>query len=159
MVFLFIAHLTQELRNKWTVLCSFLRVEWRYLNQGEVPPDLPIAERIWKNLPRRIEEKSIAVNLFHECLIISVSLFICYFSIFFSLANMPRIYYYPEPESYTTDIVGAIVNSVLSYLGLAVTGYQRVGATVQIHHFIKKYPGKTLVEVKWVISCRLVTLL
>ncbi|PSS28632.1 Ubiquitin-like-specific protease [Actinidia chinensis var. chinensis] len=40
---------------------SFLREEWRYLNHGDVPPDLPIAERIWKNLPRRIEEKPIAV--------------------------------------------------------------------------------------------------
>uniref|UniRef100_A0A5B6ZMV5 Putative ubiquitin-like-specific protease 1D isoform X2 n=1 Tax=Davidia involucrata TaxID=16924 RepID=A0A5B6ZMV5_DAVIN len=40
---------------------GFLREEWNYLNQGEAPPDLPIAERIWKNLPRRIIEEPIAV--------------------------------------------------------------------------------------------------
>ncbi|KAF5945349.1 hypothetical protein HYC85_015577 [Camellia sinensis] len=40
---------------------SFLIEEWKYLNQGEAPPDLPIAYRIWENLPRRIEEKRIAV--------------------------------------------------------------------------------------------------
>ncbi|KAA8533139.1 hypothetical protein F0562_033328 [Nyssa sinensis] len=40
---------------------SFLREEWNYLNQGEVPPDLPISERIWKNLPRRIDENPITI--------------------------------------------------------------------------------------------------
>ncbi|CAL5418949.1 unnamed protein product [Camellia sinensis] len=40
---------------------SFLKEEWKYLDQGEYPSDLPIADRIWKNLPRRIEEKKIVV--------------------------------------------------------------------------------------------------
>ncbi|XAR65060.1 Ulp1 peptidase [Bertholletia excelsa] len=40
---------------------SFLKEEWNYLKQGEAPSDLPIADRIWKHLPRRIEEKTIAV--------------------------------------------------------------------------------------------------
>ncbi|KAF8389853.1 hypothetical protein HHK36_024370 [Tetracentron sinense] len=39
----------------------FLKEEWNYLNQGVAPPDLPIADRIWKNLPRRIDEKIIMV--------------------------------------------------------------------------------------------------
>ncbi|XP_047323147.1 ubiquitin-like-specific protease 1D isoform X2 [Impatiens glandulifera] len=46
-------------------ICSnikfFLREEWKCLNQGEAPLDLPILDRIWKYLPRRIEEKPIAV--------------------------------------------------------------------------------------------------
>ncbi|KAL6983681.1 Ulp1 peptidase [Sarracenia purpurea var. burkii] len=40
---------------------SFLREEWKHLNCEGAPCDLPIADRIWKNLPRRIEEKTIAV--------------------------------------------------------------------------------------------------
>jgi len=40
---------------------SFLREEWNYLNREEAPRDLPIADRIWKYLPRRIEEKPISV--------------------------------------------------------------------------------------------------
>ncbi|KAH7858556.1 hypothetical protein Vadar_025247 [Vaccinium darrowii] len=40
---------------------SFLREEWEYLNREEAPRDLPIADRIWKYLPRRIEEKPISV--------------------------------------------------------------------------------------------------
>ncbi|KAA8529565.1 hypothetical protein F0562_033636 [Nyssa sinensis] len=42
----------------------FLREEWNYLNQGEALLDLPIAERIWENLPHSIVEKTILVNLF-----------------------------------------------------------------------------------------------
>ena len=34
---------------------------------SEVAPlNLPIADKIWKHLPRRIEEKAIAVNFFPE---------------------------------------------------------------------------------------------
>ncbi|KAG5522240.1 hypothetical protein RHGRI_034430 [Rhododendron griersonianum] len=40
---------------------SFLKEEWNYLNREEAPSDLPIADRIWKNLPRRIEGKTISV--------------------------------------------------------------------------------------------------
>ncbi|KAK2977767.1 hypothetical protein RJ640_016156 [Escallonia rubra] len=41
---------------------SFLKEEWNYLNnQGEDPFELPIANKIWKNLPRRIDEKKIMV--------------------------------------------------------------------------------------------------
>ncbi|XP_057947911.1 ubiquitin-like-specific protease 1D isoform X2 [Malania oleifera] len=40
---------------------SYLREEWNYLNQDVAPPDVPIAERIWKHLPRRIDGKIIAV--------------------------------------------------------------------------------------------------
>ncbi|XP_057947913.1 ubiquitin-like-specific protease 1D isoform X4 [Malania oleifera] len=40
---------------------DYLREEWNYLNQDVAPPDVPIAERIWKHLPRRIDGKIIAV--------------------------------------------------------------------------------------------------
>ncbi|OVA09856.1 Peptidase C48 [Macleaya cordata] len=40
---------------------SYLKEEWNFLNQGNLPPDLPIAERIWKHLPRRIDEEIITV--------------------------------------------------------------------------------------------------
>ncbi|KAJ6356096.1 hypothetical protein OIU78_004247 [Salix suchowensis] len=40
---------------------SYLKEEWRYMNQEVVPTDFPIPDRIWKRLDRRIEEKIIAV--------------------------------------------------------------------------------------------------
>lgn len=40
---------------------SFMREEWNYLNLEVAPSDLPIANKIWENLPRRIDEKTIAV--------------------------------------------------------------------------------------------------
>ncbi|KAK8360594.1 hypothetical protein V6Z12_A04G175200 [Gossypium hirsutum] len=40
---------------------SYMREEWTYLNQEVAPSDLPIADRIWENLPRRIDEKTITV--------------------------------------------------------------------------------------------------
>ncbi|XVE75058.1 hypothetical protein DITRI_Ditri12bG0067000 [Diplodiscus trichospermus] len=40
---------------------SYLREEWNYLNEEVAPSDLPIADKIWANLPRRIDEKTIAV--------------------------------------------------------------------------------------------------
>ncbi|KDP26573.1 hypothetical protein JCGZ_17731 [Jatropha curcas] len=40
---------------------SYLREEWNYMNQEVPPPKLPIADRIWKHLPRRIDEKKIEV--------------------------------------------------------------------------------------------------
>ncbi|KAJ7943630.1 ubiquitin-like-specific protease 1D [Quillaja saponaria] len=40
---------------------SYMREEWNYLNQEVDSSDLPIAERIWKHLPRRIDDKIIKV--------------------------------------------------------------------------------------------------
>ncbi|XP_039013252.1 ubiquitin-like-specific protease 1D isoform X1 [Hibiscus syriacus] len=40
---------------------SYMKEEWNYLNQEVAPSDLPIADRIWENLPRRIDEKTITV--------------------------------------------------------------------------------------------------
>ncbi|XP_021632874.1 ubiquitin-like-specific protease 1D isoform X2 [Manihot esculenta] len=40
---------------------SYLREEWSYMNQEVAPADLPIADKIWKHLPRRIDEKKIEV--------------------------------------------------------------------------------------------------
>ncbi|KAI9169957.1 hypothetical protein LWI28_020081 [Acer negundo] len=40
---------------------SFLKEEWNYLNEEVSPSDLPIADRIWKHLPRRIDERIITV--------------------------------------------------------------------------------------------------
>ncbi|KAG8500165.1 hypothetical protein CXB51_004259 [Gossypium anomalum] len=40
---------------------SYMREEWTCLNQEVAPSDLPIPDRIWENLPRRIDEKTIAV--------------------------------------------------------------------------------------------------
>ncbi|KAE8023449.1 hypothetical protein FH972_009140 [Carpinus fangiana] len=39
----------------------FLKEEWNYLVQEVTPSDLPIADHIWKHLPRRINENVIAV--------------------------------------------------------------------------------------------------
>ncbi|XP_062159325.1 ubiquitin-like-specific protease 1D [Alnus glutinosa] len=39
----------------------FLKEEWNYLSQEVTPSDLPIADHIWKHLPRRINENVIAV--------------------------------------------------------------------------------------------------
>ncbi|XP_021895808.1 ubiquitin-like-specific protease 1D [Carica papaya] len=40
---------------------SYLKAEWNYLNQDVTPLDLPIADRIWRHLPRRIDEKILTV--------------------------------------------------------------------------------------------------
>ncbi|XVE92443.1 hypothetical protein REPUB_Repub01dG0097900 [Reevesia pubescens] len=40
---------------------SYMREEWNYLNQEVAPSDLPIADKIWENLPRWMNEKTIAV--------------------------------------------------------------------------------------------------
>ncbi|CAK9181712.1 unnamed protein product [Ilex paraguariensis] len=40
---------------------SFLREEWNYLNKEEALSGLPIADKIWKDLPHRINEKTIEV--------------------------------------------------------------------------------------------------
>ncbi|XP_010473210.1 PREDICTED: ubiquitin-like-specific protease 1D [Camelina sativa] len=39
----------------------FLKDEWHYLNQDGNLSDLPISEKVWKNLPRRISEADIQV--------------------------------------------------------------------------------------------------
>ena len=41
-----------------------MREEWNYLNQEVAPSDLPISDKIWENLPRRIDEKTIAVSFY-----------------------------------------------------------------------------------------------
>lgn len=40
---------------------SFMKAEWNYLVTEAPPSDLPIADSIWKHLPRRIDEKVIPV--------------------------------------------------------------------------------------------------
>ncbi|XP_024041453.1 ubiquitin-like-specific protease 1D isoform X4 [Citrus clementina] len=40
---------------------DFLKEEWNYLKQEVSPSDLPIAERIWQHLPRRIDDRIIPV--------------------------------------------------------------------------------------------------
>ncbi|XP_075480438.1 ubiquitin-like-specific protease 1D isoform X2 [Primulina tabacum] len=40
---------------------SFLIGEWKYLSQERVPPEIPMAGKIWKKLSRRIVEKVIEV--------------------------------------------------------------------------------------------------
>lgn len=40
---------------------SYLKAEWEHLNQADVPVQVPIAEKIWKELPRNIQEKKIQV--------------------------------------------------------------------------------------------------
>ncbi|XWS34817.1 hypothetical protein CRYUN_Cryun21dG0069900 [Craigia yunnanensis] len=40
---------------------SYMGEEWNYLNQEVAPSDLPIADKIWENLPSRIDEKTIDV--------------------------------------------------------------------------------------------------
>lgn len=37
------------------------------MNQEVAPADLPIADKIWKHLPRRIDEKKIEVNFYIKC--------------------------------------------------------------------------------------------
>lgn len=44
-------------------LCSFLKEEWKFLKEGEAQLNLPIADIVWENLPRRIDERTIEVNL------------------------------------------------------------------------------------------------
>ena len=41
-----------------------MKAEWTYLAPEVAPLDLPIADKIWKHLPRRIDDKIIAVNFF-----------------------------------------------------------------------------------------------
>ncbi|XP_073005522.1 ubiquitin-like-specific protease 1C isoform X1 [Typha latifolia] len=43
------------------VIDRYLKEEWDYMNQNAPIPVLPISERIWKHLPRRIERKRIMV--------------------------------------------------------------------------------------------------
>ncbi|XP_073103761.1 uncharacterized protein [Elaeis guineensis] len=59
------------------VIERYLKEEWNYINQNAPPPDVPISERIWKHLPRRIEKKKIDVpqqNNEYDC-----GLFVLYF--------------------------------------------------------------------------------
>lgn len=40
---------------------GFLKEEWNYLRKEEAPSDLPITDKLWQNLPRRMDEKIITV--------------------------------------------------------------------------------------------------
>lgn len=73
------------LLNVETVLimfCSYLKAEWNYLNQDVTPLDLPIADRIWRHLPRRIDEKILTVSFsckfpkllvaYYDCLMLKI---------------------------------------------------------------------------------------
>ncbi|GAB2235183.1 hypothetical protein Droror1_Dr00027676 [Drosera rotundifolia] len=42
-------------------LFRFLKEEWNFLNNDSGPVDVPIADRIWKHLPRKIEHEKITV--------------------------------------------------------------------------------------------------
>ncbi|WOK94182.1 ubiquitin-like-specific protease 1D [Canna indica] len=44
------------------VIDRYLKEEWCYINQNSPCPDIPISEKIWKHLSRRIEKKRIMVN-------------------------------------------------------------------------------------------------
>ncbi|KAH9708983.1 ubiquitin-like-specific protease 1D [Citrus sinensis] len=52
--------------NTETARASFLKEEWNYLKQEVSPSDLPIAERIWQHLPRRIDDRIIPVVVHPE---------------------------------------------------------------------------------------------
>ena len=44
-------------------LCRFLKDEWNFLNQDDdYSSNLPISEKLWRNLPRRINEADIKVR-------------------------------------------------------------------------------------------------
>ena len=45
------------------VHCSFLKEEWQYLDQEASRSDIPFADSIWRELPDRIVNKTIAVNV------------------------------------------------------------------------------------------------
>ncbi|KAM4109875.1 hypothetical protein ACJW30_03G152500 [Castanea mollissima] len=45
---------------------SFMKAEWTYLAPEVAPLDLPIADKIWKHLPRRIDDKIIAVLIVNK---------------------------------------------------------------------------------------------
>ena len=38
--------------------------EWNYLNQEVAPSDLPIADKMWENIPHMIDEKTITVSFY-----------------------------------------------------------------------------------------------
>lgn len=41
--------------------CRFLKEEWSYLNENISSEECPLLEKVWKNLPRKIEKKRIEV--------------------------------------------------------------------------------------------------
>ncbi|KAJ6840312.1 ubiquitin-like-specific protease 1D [Iris pallida] len=45
----------------FSVVSSYLKEEWNYLNGNSLLPELPISERIWKHLPCWIEKEKIVV--------------------------------------------------------------------------------------------------
>lgn len=48
-----------------STLCRFLKDEWNFLNQDDdYSSNLPISAKLWRNLPRRINEADIKVRSF-----------------------------------------------------------------------------------------------
>ncbi|KAJ6803361.1 ubiquitin-like-specific protease 1D [Iris pallida] len=45
----------------FSVVSSYLKEEWNYVNENALPSELPLSERIWTHLPRRIEKEKIMV--------------------------------------------------------------------------------------------------
>ncbi|KAL6592721.1 hypothetical protein ACP70R_049396 [Stipagrostis hirtigluma subsp. patula] len=45
----------------FSVICRFLKEEWNYLNQNFSSAEIPLRESVWKNLPRKVEKKTIEV--------------------------------------------------------------------------------------------------
>ena len=56
------------LHTSWTIfenIRSYLKAEWEYLNQADVPVQVPIAEKIWKNLPRHMNQQG-QIIMYHQ---------------------------------------------------------------------------------------------
>ncbi|XVF84955.1 hypothetical protein PTKIN_Ptkin17bG0080000 [Pterospermum kingtungense] len=51
-------------RSVFSNIISYMSEEWNYLNQEVAASDLPIADKIWENLPIMIDEKTIAVSFY-----------------------------------------------------------------------------------------------
>ena len=107
-----------------------MREEWKYLQQGDAPPNVPIEDRIWKNLPRRTVEKTIEVNLFLECLKFGVILCLCLFIFFFVIPfskQMCQVDVTLNLRDFVTDIMEAAVSGVLSLSWLFIV----IGASTE----------------------------
>jgi len=55
-----------NLTHLFYVLFSLLIHEWEYLKEDNGGLDIPIPDRVWKFLPRRIDEKIITVIFYYE---------------------------------------------------------------------------------------------
>ncbi|ONK68435.1 uncharacterized protein A4U43_C05F11470 [Asparagus officinalis] len=103
----------------FSIVGSYLREEWNYINENAPPSDPPISERIWKHLPRRIEKEKIMVpqqKNEYDC-----GLFVLYFMERFikdaperlrkkDLSIFGRKWFKPEDASGLRDKVREVVN-------------------------------------------------